>query len=317
MRACTGWRVHTSGAVVLVWVCWIGRGRPIGWPAGWRNTALGLTALALFALKHDGSASAWSSPAMVLIGLGLCELIAWGSWRAFGYLAVGLLTAAAVITAVSLVCGLRDGGLRDSGLLEDFVTGHVALLLLAAGQFVGWWRHEATGGKWWWRLEAWSTAGAVVFGLGLLIAVTGPGSEGGDLRASCWNLVRVMAFGLTVGLVMPLLVAEIMFQLTSDRWKYAYRVLFIIPMVVPGIVGTLMWRFIYSNDGVLNQIIDGLSNTGVQFGLLLTAYGLAAYLVLMALLARCRRGDSNGWPALLLIILLAAWLFQAAAYAAP
>ena len=44
-----------------------------------------------------------------------------------------------------------------------------------------------------------------------------------------------------ITLTVPLLVAEAIFALRSMRSQYVYRVLFVIPMVVPGIVMLLVW----------------------------------------------------------------------------
>ncbi len=49
------------------------------------------------------------------------------------------------------------------------------------------------------------------------------------------------------------------FNVAHDRWRYIYRLLFIIPMVVPGLVGTLLWRFILDpNVGILNIILEAI-----------------------------------------------------------
>ncbi|QGQ99043.1 ABC transporter permease subunit [Paenibacillus psychroresistens] len=64
-------------------------------------------------------------------------------------------------------------------------------------------------------------------------------------------------------LAAPLLVALMIFHLRSERAKYFMRNLFVYPLVVPSIVGILLWLFIYDrNFGVLNQVLAvfGLEN---------------------------------------------------------
>lgn len=57
-------------------------------------------------------------------------------------------------------------------------------------------------------------------------------------------------------LAMPLLVAELIFHIRSTRLQYAIRTFFIIPLVVPGVVGILLWINIYDpNIGLLNQTL--------------------------------------------------------------
>ncbi|MDI7246479.1 MAG: sugar ABC transporter permease [Bacillota bacterium] len=76
------------------------------------------------------------------------------------------------------------------------------------------------------------------------------------LRTSVANMLKLMAFGLGVGLVMPIFVAEVLFSLRSIRWKYIYRVLLVLPALIPGIVGMLLWGYIYEPTyGLANQLL--------------------------------------------------------------
>jgi len=57
-------------------------------------------------------------------------------------------------------------------------------------------------------------------------------------------------------LAVPLLVAELIFHLWSERLRYLLRTLFVIPIIVPGVVAILLWVFIYDpNIGLLNQFL--------------------------------------------------------------
>lgn len=76
---------------------------------------------------------------------------------------------------------------------------------------------------------------------------------------SIGNLLILMGSGLVIGLSVPLFVAELIFNLRNDRLRYIYRLLFIIPMVVPGLVGTFLWRFILDpNVGILNMLLTSI-----------------------------------------------------------
>ncbi|MBZ0296157.1 MAG: PQQ-binding-like beta-propeller repeat protein [Anaerolineae bacterium] len=69
-------------------------------------------------------------------------------------------------------------------------------------------------------------------------------------------LLAVAAF---VKLAVPLLVAELIFHIRSNFMQYAVRTLFIIPLVVPSVVGVLLWVNIYDpNIGLLNETLRGL-----------------------------------------------------------
>lgn len=243
----------------------------------------------------------------------------WALYRGLGLLALAL---GVTLVVLSLVTGMTRASaeLREAGLLQDFLVGHVSLLALAGLQVLAYVRWSATRRRLWWRLLAVATVAAIFFGIGLVIHTSqgNPAASDGILRASTWNLVRVMAFGLTIGLFMPLLIAEILFHLTSDRWKYIYRVAFIIPMVVPGIVGLLMWQFIYDASpewGILNRLIRALNGPALQVTVLGMLYALALYLLVMALFSRKRRGLRGGWATVAIGIALALPVALAVGYA--
>lgn len=82
------------------------------------------------------------------------------------------------------------------------------------------------------------------------------------IRISMRNLILFVVTDL-IKIGFPLLAAELCFLLPSDRWRYVYRTGFTLPLLVPGIVGTLIWLTIYDpNTGLLNQVLSllGLSN---------------------------------------------------------
>ena len=72
------------------------------------------------------------------------------------------------------------------------------------------------------------------------------------------NLILVMLANVTVKMAVPLLVAVVTFHLRREGWRYFYRVLFVIPMVVPAMVGILIWQYIYSDAGILSTLLQGL-----------------------------------------------------------
>ena len=69
-------------------------------------------------------------------------------------------------------------------------------------------------------------------------------------------LLAVAAF---VKLAIPLLVAELIFHIRSSFFQYAVRTMFVVPLVVPSVVGILLWVNIYDpNIGLLNNLLDSL-----------------------------------------------------------
>jgi ABC-type sugar transport system permease subunit len=82
---------------------------------------------------------------------------------------------------------------------------------------------------------------------------------------SSLNTLKLMIGGMIISLTAPLLAAEMIFALKSERAQYLYRVFFVIPMVVPGVVTLLIWGFIYDDNlGLLNQALMALGLGGWQ-----------------------------------------------------
>jgi raffinose/stachyose/melibiose transport system permease protein len=60
-----------------------------------------------------------------------------------------------------------------------------------------------------------------------------------------------------LGKMIPSIVtAVVVHRLRNERWQYAYRVLFVVPMIIPGMVYLLLWKFFYDpTQGVLNKLL--------------------------------------------------------------
>ncbi|RYG24866.1 sugar ABC transporter permease [bacterium] len=70
------------------------------------------------------------------------------------------------------------------------------------------------------------------------------------------NMAMLTLFHVAVVLIFPLFVARMIFGLSSERARYLYRLLFLVPIVVPGIAGTLIWRgMIYNDHGLVNETL--------------------------------------------------------------
>jgi raffinose/stachyose/melibiose transport system permease protein len=76
------------------------------------------------------------------------------------------------------------------------------------------------------------------------------------LGQSTTNALIWALFSIALSIIPPFLVAELIFHLKNARLQYVYRTLFVIPIVIPGIVIILLWRFLYEGDGAINQLLD-------------------------------------------------------------
>lgn len=77
------------------------------------------------------------------------------------------------------------------------------------------------------------------------------------LGESLGNMAFLTLFATLVTVIVPLTVAKMIFSLSSQRASYFYRILFLIPILVPGVAIQLIWKdFIYSGTGLLNQLLN-------------------------------------------------------------
>ena len=87
------------------------------------------------------------------------------------------------------------------------------------------------------------------------------------------TMFSIMIPRLIIGIVVPLIMAELIFGVRSLKLQGVYRVMVLVPIVAPGVVGTLIWRNIFDpTNGLLtavvrllgilkpDQIIDWLGN---------------------------------------------------------
>jgi ABC-type sugar transport system permease subunit len=80
--------------------------------------------------------------------------------------------------------------------------------------------------------------------------------EDGRFCHSVLIMLVLMASFLMVWIVPPLLGARLISAINSAKIRFIYRVLFTMPMVVPGVAILLIWRELYASDGALNQLLD-------------------------------------------------------------
>ncbi len=83
------------------------------------------------------------------------------------------------------------------------------------------------------------------------------------MLSSINNMLILTLARIVIVLTTPLLAAELVFHLMSDRWKYWYRVIFVIPLVVPDVVTYLIWQFIFTPSVGLANVL--LNNLGLAF----------------------------------------------------
>lgn len=80
------------------------------------------------------------------------------------------------------------------------------------------------------------------------------------------NMLFLTIVGCCVRLSFPLVVAKLISSLPRERWRYFYRILFLVPIVVPGVAVQLIWQGILAEQGVVNEILRMIGLDGLTRG---------------------------------------------------
>ncbi|MBB5235082.1 carbohydrate ABC transporter permease [Deinococcus budaensis] len=90
-------------------------------------------------------------------------------------------------------------------------------------------------------------------------AVTDPVMGQATLNMAIW-----VGLGLLLAVVPPLLISELIFHLRGKKRQYAYRTLFVLPIVIPSLVLLLVWGAFYRSDGLLNALLGAVGLEGLR-----------------------------------------------------
>ncbi len=81
------------------------------------------------------------------------------------------------------------------------------------------------------------------------------------------HMLFFVVFAVCVRLSLPLIVAKLIYSVRNERARYFYRILFLVPIVVPGVAVQLIWQgSIYNDAGLVNQVLDLLGLGGWKMG---------------------------------------------------
>ncbi len=76
---------------------------------------------------------------------------------------------------------------------------------------------------------------------------------------SIFNIIKICIGTIVINLTFPFLAAEVVTNLKGARKQNFFKMGFIVPMVVPGMVVTLLWKWILAGDyGVLNMLLRAI-----------------------------------------------------------
>ncbi len=75
-------------------------------------------------------------------------------------------------------------------------------------------------------------------------------------HTSLKNIFIILVFYLTIPFAMPIIIAEVIFNLVSERAQKFWRVFMLVPAIVPFLVILLLWQYLYNPvDGFLNNVL--------------------------------------------------------------
>lgn len=73
----------------------------------------------------------------------------------------------------------------------------------------------------------------------------------------CFQLVGILLAANLVKMWPSIITAVVLHRIKSDKAQYIYRVFFVIPMIIPGLVMLLMWKSFYDPTiGILNIVLN-------------------------------------------------------------
>ncbi|HOJ33822.1 MAG TPA: sugar ABC transporter permease [Candidatus Hydrogenedentes bacterium] len=73
------------------------------------------------------------------------------------------------------------------------------------------------------------------------------------------NMIFLTFFAVCVRLTVPLVVAKFIHSVPKERYRYFYRIVFLIPIVVPGVAIQLIWGgLVYAEHGIVNETLRAL-----------------------------------------------------------
>jgi ABC-type sugar transport system permease subunit len=79
-----------------------------------------------------------------------------------------------------------------------------------------------------------------------------------DMLAKAFGTVTILIVANLIKMIPSIITAVVIHRLYSERARYLYRVAFVVPMIIPGIVWLLIWRYFYDPTiGVLNKVLTG------------------------------------------------------------
>ncbi len=109
-------------------------------------------------------------------------------------------------------------------------------------------------------------------------------------------VVGILFVAALFRMIPSIVTAVVIHRISSDKWRYWYRLAFVVPMVVPAMVGLLIWKFFYDPVvGLLNSFLMSthLIDVLAAINKFLVDVGVAGHIVFKAGQPPSWLGDPN------------------------
>jgi raffinose/stachyose/melibiose transport system permease protein len=153
-----------------------------------------------------------------------------------------------LIAVALLATGLLGHGLQASGVAGPLAW---ALAFFVAGALL--WgvpvarRHARIHG-----LRTTQAFGAMCVVLWALAAY----AKGDAVLWRGFGVIAILVVANVIKMAPSIATAVVIHRLKSDTANYWYRVMFVVPMIIPGMVYLLLWKFFFEPASIFNKILD-------------------------------------------------------------
>lgn len=93
-------------------------------------------------------------------------------------------------------------------------------------------------------------------GIGIAMWALGAHAGGDPVLWRGFSVIAILVVANIVKMIPSIATAVVIHRLKSDAANYWYRVLFVIPMIIPGMVTLLIWKFFFLPEGLFNRVLN-------------------------------------------------------------
>jgi raffinose/stachyose/melibiose transport system permease protein len=93
-------------------------------------------------------------------------------------------------------------------------------------------------------------------GMGVVLWVLAAHAGGDTILWHGFGVILILVVANIFKMIPSIITAVVIHRLKSQRANYWYKVLFVIPMIIPFTVSLLIWKFFFQPDGIFNMVLE-------------------------------------------------------------